>query len=159
VDLIRISETAPEGAPFGTTTRQPAGWTAQKSDTEITWTGGKVAPDTFEQWGFEIEGADQAGALGYKVSSGFANGNSDTHDVIVTAVAGDPTATTAPATPATTVSPSTPTTLVPAAKSSDDSFAIAALIVALLSGLLAGVALIVSLRGRTGNPASRREDW
>ncbi|HUQ62525.1 MAG TPA: hypothetical protein VM121_02075 [Acidimicrobiales bacterium] len=163
VDLIRISVTAPAGAPFGTTTRQPAGWTVQKSDTEITWSGGKVAPDTFEQWGFEIEGADQPGALVFKVGSEFANGNSDSHDVVVTAVAdGQAPATTAPGAPATTVSPSTPSTPTTAAatsKSSDDSFAIAALIVALLSGLLAGVALIVSLRSRTTTPAKKGEDW
>jgi hypothetical protein len=164
VDLTRISLTAPAGAPFGTTTRQPPGWTAQTSDTEIIWTGGKVAPDSFEEWGFEIEGADQPGALDFKVGSGFADGSSDSHDVVVTVLASDqPVVSTTPESP-TTVSPSTPSTpaitVAPAAESSDDSFAIMALIVALLSGLLAGVALIVSLRGRNSKPAAAKgQDW
>ncbi|HEX8770025.1 MAG TPA: hypothetical protein VF711_04580 [Acidimicrobiales bacterium] len=152
VDLTKISLAAPANVPFGTTTREPSGWTAQKSDTEITWTGGKVPPDSFEQWGFEIEGADQPGPLSFKATMGFADGSSEDAEVAVTAVTpgaeGEAAATTTP--PAT----ATATPAVPTKSSSNpsDGLAVAALIVALLSGVLAGVALVAAIRRR--NPAS-----
>jgi uncharacterized protein YcnI len=169
VDLTKISIAAPEGVPFGTTTRQPSGWTPQKSDTEITWTGGKVAPDSFEQWGFEIEGADQPGALSYKVTMGFADGASEDAEVPVAAVAPGAGGEAPPGTvaPGVTTASVAPTTVGPpkSSSSSSDGLAVAALIVALLSGLLAGVALIFALRRRgaaapTGPATSAKEqDW
>jgi hypothetical protein len=143
VDLTRISVAAPPGVPFGTTTREPSGWTPQKSDTEITWSGGKVAPDNFEQWGFEIEAADQPGALTYKVTMSFADGASQDAEVVVNAVAPG----------ATSLAPATK------AAASSDGLAVAALIVALLGGLLAGVALVVGLRRRGASSSTDGQDW
>lgn len=146
-DLTRITVTVASGVPLGATTHQPPGWTPQKSETHITWSGGSVAPDNFEQWGFEIEGADQPGTLQFQVSMGFADGSTSDAGVDVTAVA--------PGAPATTVAPA------PAAKSSSgDGLAVAALIAALLAGLLAGVALVASLRGRARPRAvTEGQDW
>lgn len=151
-DLTRIALTAPAGLPFGSTTRQPAGWTVDKSDTQITWTGGKVAPDDFEQWGFEIEGADQPGTLQYKVTMGFADGTSDDVEVDVTAVAAGTTATTVSPSSASTVA----ATAAPATKSSDssDGLAVVALIVGLLAAVLGGAALAITMRGRASAGAS-----
>ena len=79
VDLTKMTLTAPQGLAFGAATREPAGWTANKTDTVITWSGGAVKPDRFETWGFEIEGADQPGTLTYKATLGYA----DAHDLFV----------------------------------------------------------------------------
>src|SRR5581483_10447459 len=95
VDLTKLTLTAPSGVSFGSSTRSPAGWSANRTDTVITWSGGAVKPDQFEQWGYEIEGADQPGTLTYKVTLGFSDGSSDDVNVQTTAVAGGTTATTA----------------------------------------------------------------
>src|SRR5919199_6361891 len=75
VDLTRVTLRAPAGIPFGETTRQPPGWAADRSDTAITWSGGRVAPRGFEEWGFEIDGAGQAGPLRFELETGFADGS------------------------------------------------------------------------------------
>ncbi len=147
VDLTSIALAAPPGVGLGTTTHQPTGWTPQKSDTAITWSGGKVAPDNFEQWGFEIEDADQPGALSYRITLGFADGSSDDVEVVVNAVA--PGATPAARAPAP----------APKSTSANDGLAVAALIVALLGGILAGAALVVSLRRGGSRPVRKGEDW
>jgi hypothetical protein len=85
VDLTRITLTAPSGLAFGEATRSPAGWKVDRTEEVITWTGAAVAPEQFEQWGFEIEGADQPGSISYKVTLGFADGTSDDVEVVVTA--------------------------------------------------------------------------
>jgi uncharacterized protein YcnI len=105
-DLTKVTLTAPKGVAFGATTREPPGWTVNRTDAAITWTGGAVKPDTFEQWGYEIDSADQPGALTYRVTLGFADGKSDDVNVVVTAVAPGSTATTIATTPATTAKPS-----------------------------------------------------
>jgi len=88
VDLTKVTLTAPTDVAFGSTTKEPPSWAVNKSDTQITWTGGAVKPDEFENWGYEIEGADQPGTLKYKVTLGFADGKSDDVEVDVTAVSG-----------------------------------------------------------------------
>lgn len=103
-DLVRITLGAPAGTPFGATTREPQGWTADVSETSITWTGGAVKPDRFEQWGFEIEGADQPGALSYKASLGFADGTTTSAEVVVNATSPDAGAVPPPSAAATTSS-------------------------------------------------------
>ncbi|MEA2825609.1 MAG: hypothetical protein QOG43_48 [Actinomycetota bacterium] len=114
VNLTQITLTAPSDLAFGTATKSPPGWTANRTDEVITWSGGAVAPEAFEQWGFEIEGADQPGSLTYKVTLGFADGSHDDVDVAITATAagsgGAPV--TEPATPGTGTPPATepPTT-------------------------------------------------
>src|SRR5712692_2589583 len=64
-NLVRIVLHAPTGLAFGATTRSPAGWSVTRTDDTITWTGGAVKPDSFDTWGYEIEGADQPGTLAY----------------------------------------------------------------------------------------------
>lgn len=85
-DLVKVTLTAPQGLPFGATTKEPTGWTVNRTDQVITWTGGGVKPDRFDQWGFEIEGADQPGTLSYKVTLGYADGKSDNVTVDINAV-------------------------------------------------------------------------
>lgn len=85
-DLVKVTLTAPQGTPFGATTKEPTGWTVNRTDQVITWTGGGVKPNRFDQWGFEIEGADQPGTLSYKVTLGFADGKTDDVTVDVDAV-------------------------------------------------------------------------
>jgi MYXO-CTERM domain-containing protein len=150
VDLTGITLTAPPGLAFGEATRSPAGWTAARTDAAITWTGGHVAPQQFEQWGFEIEGADQPGRLTYKVTLGFADGTSDDVDVVVTAVAGS---TPEPPEPTSTSSSSSTSTSGPAAgdKPGDDgSGSATGLAVAALA--LSIVALAVASRRRRDDP-------
>ncbi|MCU1448088.1 MAG: hypothetical protein JWP02_258, partial [Acidimicrobiales bacterium] len=51
-DLTKVTLTAPKGVAFGATTHEPQGWTVNRTDAVITWNGGAVKPDTFEQWGY-----------------------------------------------------------------------------------------------------------
>src|SRR3954447_26557188 len=97
-DLTKVVVTAPAGTKLGETTQSPAGWTATTTDTSVTWMGGKVAPNTFEQWGFEIDGADQPGTINFKVT--MTAGDSEDVTVPVTVVAAGSAA--APGTTATT---------------------------------------------------------
>ncbi len=170
VALTTITLTAPPGVPFGTTTHQPAGWTVKRGDDAITWSGGQVAPDNFQQWGFEIEGADQPGVLGYKVTLGFADGTSEDAQVDVTAVtpaAGEPSATSA-----TGASPTTATTPSSGAKAeaedadSAEGRANTALAVAIVAGVLALTGVGLGLRRERGSTpdaadadAEGGQDW
>jgi hypothetical protein len=174
-DLTKIGVTAPAGTPFGTTTHSPPGWTVARSDTAITWTGGKVAPDNFDQWGFEIEGADQPGAIKYTVNMGFADGSTDNVEVDVNAVgsAPGPEPTTVSSTPGGTPASSTPgatTTVARPAASSGEGLAVAAIIVSIMAGLVAGVAVLIAMKrpgapgdggpaGDTKAAPAKGEDW
>lgn len=164
-DLVRIVLKAPAGLAFGGATRSPAGWSAAATDDTITWTGGAVKHDTFETWGFEIEGADQPGTLTYKVTLGYAGGKTDEVDVEVSVTApGSPGAATA--SPAATVttgatatsSSPTPTTAAGPAESGGGSDggsgpAKAALAVSIVALLVAAGALAAGAR-RSGGPGS-----
>lgn len=86
-DMNKVILAAPSGVHFGATTKDPAGWAVQRTEQVITWTGGAVKPDRFEQWGFEIEGADQPGTLSYRVTFGFADGKTEDVTVDVKAAA------------------------------------------------------------------------
>lgn len=86
-DLTKVTLTAPAGVDFGEATRVPMGWTANATPRTITWTGGTLKHANFDEWGYEIEGADQPGTLTYKVTLGYADGSSQDVDVAVTAVA------------------------------------------------------------------------
>src|ERR1700674_1800105 len=72
VGLTKITLKAPRRLAFGATTKEPVGWTVQRSDTMIIWFGVAVAPEHFEQWGFEIDNADQPGTYTYAVKIGRA---------------------------------------------------------------------------------------
>ncbi|MCU1448004.1 MAG: hypothetical protein JWP02_174, partial [Acidimicrobiales bacterium] len=132
---------------------------------------GAVKPVTFEQWGYEIDSADQPGVLVYKVTLGFADGKSDDVNVQVTAVAPGTSATTvAPVGGGTTIA-TTETTVAAPAKSSSASGARARANVALGLGAVALVASLVALglaarkraNGGTAAPASgnagAKQDW
>jgi hypothetical protein len=165
VNLVKIVLHAPKGTPFGASTRSPAGWTAARTDDTITWTGGAVKPETFETWGYEIEGADQPGALAYTVTLGFADGNADDVEVDVTALAAGGTgvgAVGAPsATTVTTGATATTATTAGAAAAADkggesdaSGTAKAALAVAIVALLVAAGALAVGARRRGGPGAA-----
>ncbi|MEA2703959.1 MAG: hypothetical protein QOD63_1904 [Actinomycetota bacterium] len=147
VGLTKVTLTAPEGLDFGTATSSPPGWSSARTDTVVTWTGGTVAPDQFEQWGFEIEGADQPGTLTYKVGLGFADGSSDDVDVVVTATSGG------------TAAASTGTT-----KDSDTN-ANVAFVVGILALVVALIAVILAVRKKDSRPgpgaaaAGAGKDW
>lgn len=87
VRLTKVTLNAPSGLNFGATTRAPSGWTVNRTDTVITWTGGAVDPDRFESFGYEIEGADQPGTLNYKATLSYADGSNDDVTVPITATA------------------------------------------------------------------------
>ena len=173
-DLTKVTLTAPNGTPFGATTHEPSGWTVNRTDQAITWSGGAVKPDTFETWGYEIDSADQPGTLTYKVTLGFADGKSDDVNVQVTAVAPGTTPTTAvtptPAGGATTIA-TTASTAAPA-KSSSGSAARTRANIALGIGAVALVLSLVALglaaqkkrNGGSAAPAAaggsgQKQDW
>ncbi len=167
VDLIKVTLTAPKGVDFGATTRSPQGWTANASDTVITWTGGAVKPDQFENWGYEIDSADQPGTLTYKVTLGYADGKSDDVNVNVTAVAAG-TATTVAGNggAAVTTAPGATTATTAAAKSGAGSSARSRANIALVLGIIAIVASLIALglaasRRRAAMPAAggQKQDW
>jgi hypothetical protein len=155
--LTKLTLTAPNGLAFGTATRSPAGWRAARTPTVITWSGGSVAPGSFEQWGFEIESADQPGPIRYKVTLGFADGSGESHDVEITAEAAGaaggstagPTVTsgTPPTGSATTVMTETPST-AEAPAPSESGRANVALGVGAAALLLSVVALALAIRAR-----------
>jgi uncharacterized protein YcnI len=156
-DLTRIVLTAPKSLPFGATTSSPAGWTVDATDSVITWTGGAVKPDALDQWGFEIDSADQPGTYTYNIAMSFSDGKTDNVKVPVTAVAAG-TAAAAKSSPSAGVSSSS----VDAAKSRAN----AALVIGILAIALAIVAtVLVVTRRRKGTseaPAARvdaPQDW
>jgi hypothetical protein len=176
-DLVKIVLHAPAGVAFGETTRSPAGWTVNRTDDIVTWTGGAVKPDTFDNWGFEIEGADQPGTLAYKVTLAFADGKTDDVEVDVTAAApgaggtggatptsSSATVTTGAAAPSTAQSGST--NAGGSGSGNSDGTAKAALAVAIVALLLAAGALAAGARQRSPRPpadgggaAGAAQDW
>ena len=171
-EASKITLTAPSGTNFGEATRSPAGWTVNRTPTAITWSGGAVKPAQFDQWGYEIEGADQPGTLTYRVTLGFSDGSSDNVNVQTTAVAGGTTATTAAGGTATTaVTTESTTATTAAAKSGGASGARTraniALVVGLVALVLGVIALALAARKRSGGDAAapaaagggQKQDW
>ena len=157
VDLVKVVLSAPPGVPLGATTKEPSGWTVDKSDTAITWTagnGGGVKPDHFDQWSFETDGADQPGTFAFKVSLTFADGKTDDVQVPVTVVAGGKTVTS-----------TTGGTSVAATRAAHDarSRANTALVVGIVAAVIAVVALAARRPRRTGasvgSSTDRGQDW
>jgi hypothetical protein len=171
-DLVKIVLNAPAGVAFGETTRSPAGWSVNRTDSTITWTGGAVKPDTFETWGYEIDTADQPGTLAYKVTLGFADGKTDDVEVDVTATApgatgatptsSSATVTTGAAAPSTAQSGSTNTG---SGGGGSDGTAKAALALAIVALLVAAGALAAGARQRSpkspagGGAGGAAQDW
>ena len=174
-DLVKIVLNAPAGVAFGETTRSPAGWSVNRTDSTITWTGGAVKPDTFDTWGYEIDSADQPGTLAYKVTLGFADGKTDDVEVDVTATA--PGATGAPGTPTSSATVTTGAAAPSTAQSGttgggtsgnrgSDGTAKAALALAIVALLVAAGALAAAARPRSPKPpaggggaAGAAQDW
>src|SRR4051794_24957437 len=92
-DLTKIVLTAPKGFAFGEATKSPSGWTVDHTDTTITWSGGKVAPETFENFGFELDNVPQPGTLAFGVAL-TAGSAPEQVTVTITAVAAGATTTT-----------------------------------------------------------------
>jgi len=163
-DLTKIVLTAPTGLTLGGTTREPVGWTAQRAGSNLTWSAAANAgaqPDHFDQWGFEVEGADQPGAFTFKVALGYADGKTDQVDVPVTVVAGD----TAPSTSATTSPPVITPLMYPSQGRANTALAVGA-VAAVLS--LIALALAMRRRSATGtdqpsgpadDDATGAQDW
>jgi hypothetical protein len=150
-DLNKVTLTAPAGTDFGEATQSPAGWTANATPRVVTWTGGAVKHAGFEEWGYEIEGADQPGTLTYKVTLGYANGQSEDVNVAVTAVAAGAVTTEAATTPTT------------AEKSGGGETARQRANIALGLGILAVILSVVGIamgaRRRTTTNAGDKQDW
>ena len=164
---MKITITAPTDVNFGETTREPTGWRVDRSDTVITWSGGRVAPAHFDQWGYEIEGADQPGTLTYKVTLGFTDGKTDDVNVQTTAVAAGTAPTTVAAGGGAVTTEATGTT--PAAKAGGGSSARSRANIAIGLGAVALVAALVALglaaRRRANGAAdstaggAEKQDW
>jgi len=171
VDLTKVVLTAPSGVPLGEAIHQPPGWTASKTDTAVTWTGGKVAPGEFDQWGFETDGADQPGQFTFTVTLGFADNSSEPVKVPVTVVAAESatpavTPTTGQATVTTAGSATTPSTAATAAPASTtgksnsaSGKATAALILGAVALVLGLVALALAARRRPAAASGKTADW
>ncbi|HVW30982.1 MAG TPA: hypothetical protein VHL53_00460 [Acidimicrobiia bacterium] len=170
VALTKVVLHAPAGVGFGENTRSPAGWTVNRTDDTITWSGGTIKPSTFEQFGYEIEGADQPGTLAYKITLAFADGKTDDVEVDVTATAptGPGSATTGPtvttgAAPATTAPPGEKS----GSSDSSSGTAKAALAIAIIALIVAAGALAVGGRrrgpagpaGGGGGAGGAAQDW
>ena len=180
VDVTSVTMTPSSGQQFGHATRDPAGWNATLTHTRITWSGGAIRPDHFEQFGFDIEPVGQPGTLAFRVSLGYADGTTSESEVQVSAVVAADTppapATTATA-PATTVAAESGSTIpgtsapAPAAEADDEDsgsgsgVATLALIVALVALAVSIMAAVRNRRpgGAPGSPttsaAEGGQDW
>ncbi|HZQ77955.1 MAG TPA: hypothetical protein VFE55_11535 [Acidimicrobiia bacterium] len=156
----------PAGPTLGETTRAPAGWSAARTPTAITWTGGSVKPDTFDTWGFEIDGADQPGTVPFKVDLVFTHPNGDIEteggiEVDVTATAPGATAGATggagPASSTTVTTAAAPTTAAAGGGKKDSGpatgLAIAALALSVVALITGGRALALAGRRRPGPAA------
>lgn len=171
VDLNRVAIAAPSGGEFGHATRDPAGWTANLTHTNATWTGGAIRPGRFEQFGFDIEGFSQPGTFTYRVTLGYADGSSDNVEVAVTAAAeagstGSSTPATTSAPPTTPGAPEQPSATA-TGDDSADGLATAALGIGIVALLLAVVAVFQarkaarrpSVERPTPAATSTGQDW
>jgi uncharacterized protein YcnI len=157
-NLTKIQLDAPKSVEFGTLLEGKDGWVTTRASFRMTWDG-KVEPEHFESFRYEIEGPDQPGTLTYKVTLSYANGKSEEHEVDVTvtgAGAGGGSSATTVTTGATPAS-SSPTTAAPAESGSgsdgDSGTAKAALAVSIVALLVAAGALAVGARRSGGNRA------
>lgn len=177
-DLTRITLSAPPNLGFGATTKAPAGWTASRSDKVITYSGSGIKPDSWDQWGFEIDSADQPGTYTFKVTLGFADARTEDVSIPVRAVAdsgagaGTGSAGTAPGAastaPAGGPGPSSASAvgvrLSPAAGRSVDAARSRATIGLILGAMGAGLGLLslvvaLTLRRRGGGTGGTAQDW
>ena len=182
-DMVKIVLKTPANLGLGEATRSPAGWSATAGGNTATWTGGALKPGTFETFGFEVEAPDQPGTLTFTVTSTFANGRTDEHEVEITAAAPGAGGASTPPTAATATSAATapnvastsPTTATAAVDGAGDSngdsdgasgTARAALAVSIVALVLAAGALAMSARGRRasgpaggGSTPGAPQDW
>lgn len=84
--VTRVTLTAPESLALGGATRPPPGWSAQRAQNRITWSGGSLPPGSFETWGFEIDSPGQPGPARFSVSLGLADGSEHDSEVVVVVV-------------------------------------------------------------------------
>jgi len=161
VDLVKITLAGPPGAPPGESTPQPPGWGVEHGDGTVTWSGGTVKPQGYEQWGFEVDGVDQPGPLQYKVTLGFADGQTEESDVVINAAAPD-TASAGAST--TVVAPANSAREAATSTSSGSGKANAALAVAIVAAVVAVAALALAARrasagAGTARPTAPEQDF
>jgi hypothetical protein len=150
VPITKVAVTFPEGAEVGETTRSPAGWKAAVGDKTITWSGGSLAPEAFEQFGFEIEQPAQPGTLTFTVAM-TAGGDTEQVQVPLTVVA--PGAAGQASAPSVTAAPAAAPAANASAGQGRATLALVLGVVGLLLGLAAlGVALT---RRRTSAAAGK----
>lgn len=140
-DLTKVVVDAPSGISFGEATRSPTGWSDDRTDEKITWTGGTIKPEGFDNFGFEIEGADKAETITWKVTMSFADGSTD---------------------PAVDVVGNSVDDLNSSSNSKpSQGRATAALVLAIVGVVLALLALLRSLSGRSpaGGGKEDSQDW
>lgn len=158
--LVELTMTAPAGATLGDGTREPSGWKATTTPQKVTWTGGQIAPNHFEQWGIELEAPDQPGELTFSFTLRYADGKTDDSKVPVTVVA----AASAPQPSSVSPTTITPTTspVVTASTKQDDSRANVALIFAIGGTVVAIAALVIVLQKRSraaGRTSGAEQQW
>ena len=111
VAATSVTLTAPAGLTLGSVTKEPAGWTVERAGGAVTWSGGTVAAGKFEQWGIELEEPAQPGAFTFRSTLRFADGRTDTHDVVLTVAQGAAAPTQSP--PQVTTTAVAPTAVAP----------------------------------------------
>ena len=155
-DLTKVVLTAPKGIAFGEATRAPSGWAADRTDTTITWSGGKVAPDNFENFGFELDNVAQPGTMSFGVA--LTAGKTEQVTVNITAAPASATTTTAASGSTTVVTAPVPTATVPASvNKSVDSAKSRANTAAILAAIGIGIgviAVVLALAARGRRPAN-----
>ncbi|HEY1279615.1 MAG TPA: hypothetical protein VGF22_08100 [Acidimicrobiales bacterium] len=141
-DINTVTVKAPPGLELGGATRTPDGWSVQKSADQAIWSGGTIPTDTFQQFGFEIEGADQPGTLNFTVTLAHADGTSDDVTVPVTATAaGSSSGDKA------------------AKKSSSSTYTRRANVALAIGGVALVLAIIAVVLGRRRPSGRTRQDW
>src|SRR4051794_9065396 len=167
-DITKVVLTAPKGIAFGEATKSPSGWTAAPTPTAITWSGGKIAPEAFDTFGFELDNVAQPGTLAFGVAL-TSGGDTENVTVNVTAAAGGAGSTTtaapAQASPTTVATAPVPPATVPASitKSVDDAKSratTAAVLGAIGIGLgVIAIVLAIAMRGRGRTSSAAPQDF
>ncbi|MEP7056021.1 MAG: hypothetical protein ABI912_12325 [Actinomycetota bacterium] len=170
VPLTRLEVQAPKGVSLGLT-RAPNGWTAESDARHATFTG-RLAPEHFEQFGFEIEGADQPGQAVFTAVLSFAGADTDTVRVPVTVTAAGgaatpvtlkPSESSAPTASSPPVGATSPPSAAPVTARSreqtHDNRALGVALVALLAAVAALAAALLRRSPRSAGAAGTGQDW
>lgn len=156
-DLVKIRIEAPEGLPLGELTSAPTGWTAEGDESIKTFSGGKLGPAQYAQFGIETEGAPQPGDFEVKVTETFSDGSSEDGTVVVTVAAPGDTPTTSPT---ETSGETSGGNQASASVKDDDGAASTALVVGIVAAVLALAALGLALsKGKRAAAPAEKSEW